>query len=89
MQPIIEIKGLRKSYGALAVVKDLSLDIHAGEIFAILGPNGAGKTTTVEILEGFRNADSGEISVLGINPAIINEKLIECICILGNRIFTA
>lgn len=70
MQPIIEIKGLRKSYGALAVVKDLSLDIHAGEIFAILGPNGAGKTTTVEILEGFRNADSGEISVLGINPAI-------------------
>lgn len=70
MQPIIEIKGLRKSYGALAVVKDLSLDIHSGEIFAILGPNGAGKTTTVEILEGFRTADSGEISVLGINPAI-------------------
>ncbi|MFM6841208.1 MAG: ABC transporter ATP-binding protein [Candidatus Planktophila sp.] len=70
MQPIIEIKGLRKSYGALAVVKDLSLDIHAGEIFAILGPNGAGKTTTVEILEGFRTADFGEISVLGINPAI-------------------
>ena len=70
MQPVIEIKGLRKSYGALAVVKDLSLDIHSGEIFAILGPNGAGKTTTVEILEGFRTADSGEISVLGINPAI-------------------
>jgi ABC-2 type transport system ATP-binding protein len=70
MQPVIEIKGLRKSYGALAVIKDLSLNIHAGEIFAILGPNGAGKTTTVEILEGFRTADSGEISVLGINPAI-------------------
>jgi ABC-2 type transport system ATP-binding protein len=70
MQPVIEIKGLRKSYGALTVVKDLSLDIHSGEIFAILGPNGAGKTTTVEILEGFRTADSGEISVLGINPAI-------------------
>ena len=70
MQPVIEIKGLRKSYGALAVVKDLSLDIHSGEIFAILGPNGAGKTTTVEILEGFRTADSGEISVLGIDPAI-------------------
>lgn len=70
MQPVIEIKGLRKSYGALAVVEDLSLDIHSGEIFAILGPNGAGKTTTVEILEGFRTADSGEISVLGINPAI-------------------
>ena len=70
MQPVIEIKGLRKSYGALEVVKDLSLDIHSGEIFAILGPNGAGKTTTVEILEGFRTADSGEISVLGIDPAI-------------------
>ena len=70
MQPVIEVKDLRKSYGSLAVVKGLSLTIHSGEIFAILGPNGAGKTTTVEILEGFRTADSGEISVLGISPAI-------------------
>lgn len=70
MKAVIEVKELRKSYGALAVVKGLSLTINSGEIFAILGPNGAGKTTTVEILEGFRSADSGDISVLDTNPAI-------------------
>ena len=70
MNPVIEVKSLRKSYGALTVVKGLSLAINKGEIFAILGPNGAGKTTTVEILEGFRSADSGQISVLGVDPAI-------------------
>ncbi len=70
MKPIIEVKSLTKSYGALEVVKGLSLTINSGEIFAILGPNGAGKTTTVEILEGFRTADSGEISVLNTDPAI-------------------
>lgn len=70
MKPVISAEGLRKSYGALTVVKDLSLTINQGEIFAILGPNGAGKTTTVEILEGFRTADSGAISVLDTDPAI-------------------
>ncbi len=70
MNSVIEVKSLRKSYGDLEVVKGLSLSIKSGEIFAILGPNGAGKTTTVEILEGFRTADSGEISVLGTDPAI-------------------
>jgi len=70
MKPVISVTGLRKSYGALTVVKDLSLTINQGEIFAILGPNGAGKTTTVEILEGFRGADSGSISVLDTDPAI-------------------
>lgn len=70
MKPVISVEGLRKSYGALTVVKDLSLSINQGEIFAILGPNGAGKTTTVEILEGFRTADSGAISVLDTDPAI-------------------
>ncbi|MFM1952096.1 MAG: hypothetical protein RJA33_890 [Actinomycetota bacterium] len=70
MKPVIEISGLKKSYGAFVAVKDLSLTINQGEIFAILGPNGAGKTTTVEILEGFRSADSGSISVLGIDPAV-------------------
>jgi ABC-2 type transport system ATP-binding protein len=70
MKPVISVEGLRKSYGALTVVKDLSLTIDQGEIFAILGPNGAGKTTTVEILEGFRTADSGSISVLDTDPAI-------------------
>jgi len=70
MKPVISVEGLRKSYGPLAVVKDLSLTINQGEIFAILGPNGAGKTTTVEILEGFRTADSGAISVLDTDPSI-------------------
>ena len=70
MKPVIEISGLKKSYGAFVAVKDLSLTINQGEIFAILGPNGAGKTTTVEILEGFRSADSGSISVLGTDPAV-------------------
>lgn len=66
---VIEVKALRKSYGDSEVVKGLSLTINKGEIFAILGPNGAGKTTTVEILEGFRIADSGEIRVLDYDPA--------------------
>lgn len=70
MKPAIKVDGLRKSYGALTVVKDLSLTIEHGEIFAILGPNGAGKTTTVEILEGFRTADAGMVSVLDTDPAM-------------------
>ena len=70
MNSVIEVSELRKSYGALSVVKGISLDIHKGEIFAILGPNGAGKTTTVEILEGFRAADSGHVRVLDTDPAI-------------------
>ena len=70
MNSAIKVDHLRKSYGSLEVVKDLSLNIEVGEIFAILGPNGAGKTTTVEILEGFRTADSGAVSVLGIDPSI-------------------
>ena len=70
MNSVIEVNELRKSYGALSVVKGISLSINKGEIFAILGPNGAGKTTTVEILEGFRGADSGVVRVLDIDPAI-------------------
>ena len=70
MNSVIEVNELRKSYGALSVVKGISLAINKGEIFAILGPNGAGKTTTVEILEGFRAADSGTVRVLDTDPAI-------------------
>ena len=57
------------SYGQSEVLAGLSLEIHAGEVFAFLGANGAGKTTTVEILEGFRRRTSGEVSVLGVDPA--------------------
>lgn len=66
---VIEVKGLKKSYGSLRAVAGLDLSIAKGEIFALLGPNGAGKTTTVEILEGFRTRDSGEVRVLGFDPS--------------------
>lgn len=69
MSKVISVSGLRKSYGSITAVNGLSLEIEQGEIFALLGPNGAGKTTTVEILEGFRNRDSGEVRVLGFDPA--------------------
>jgi ABC-2 type transport system ATP-binding protein len=70
----ISVRGLRKTYtskanGSKDAVAGIDLDVSRGEIFAILGPNGAGKTTTVEILEGYRNRDSGEVSVLGQDPA--------------------
>ncbi|GLY27672.1 ABC transporter ATP-binding protein [Kineosporia sp. NBRC 101731] len=64
----IRVRGLAKRYGDLVAVRDLDLDVRAGEIFALLGPNGAGKTTTTEILEGFRERDGGEVSVLGQDP---------------------
>jgi len=65
----ISVRGLRKTYGDHQAVAGVDLDIARGEIFALLGPNGAGKTTTVEILEGYRRRDAGEVSVLGIDPA--------------------
>jgi ABC-2 type transport system ATP-binding protein len=66
---VISVKGLTKRYGDVEAVRGVDLDVRRGEIFAFLGPNGAGKTTTVEILEGFRSASSGFISVLGVDPA--------------------
>jgi ABC-2 type transport system ATP-binding protein len=65
---VIEVRNLHKSYGPLEAVDGVSLSIEQGEIFAILGPNGAGKTTTVEILEGFRTRNSGEVRVLDFDP---------------------
>src|SRR5262249_32925681 len=68
-QPVIRVAGLRKQYGGTLAVNDVSFDVHAGEIFGLIGPNGAGKTTTMECVEGLRAADSGAISVLGLDPA--------------------
>lgn len=70
---VISVRGLKKSYGANQAVAGIDLTIEGGEIFALLGPNGAGKTTTVEILEGFRTRDAGDVSVLGTDPAIKGE----------------
>ena len=64
----IEVRGLRKSYGALEAVRGVDLAIEEGEVFGLLGPNGAGKTTTVEILEGYRSRDAGDVTVLGHDP---------------------
>jgi ABC-2 type transport system ATP-binding protein len=66
--PVISVKGLRKSYDGFEAVRGIDLEVGAGEIFAFLGPNGAGKTTTVEILEGYRSRSAGEVSVLGVDP---------------------
>jgi ABC-2 type transport system ATP-binding protein len=64
----VSVRGLRKSYGALEAVRGVDFDIEEGEVFGLLGPNGAGKTTTVEILEGYRRRDGGEVTVLGHDP---------------------
>lgn len=69
MSKVISVAGLRKSYGSNTAVDGLDLEIEQGEIFALLGPNGAGKTSTVEILEGFRDRDSGDVRVLGFDPS--------------------
>ena len=65
----VAVRGLRKSYGGKVVLDGLDLDVRRGECFALLGPNGAGKTTTIEVLEGVRRRDGGEVTVLGEDPA--------------------
>jgi ABC-2 type transport system ATP-binding protein len=65
----VEVADLRKAYDGRSILRGLSFRVGAGEVFAILGPNGAGKTTTVEIVEGYRRPDAGEVRVLGADPA--------------------
>ncbi|HVB06284.1 MAG TPA: ABC transporter permease [Acidimicrobiales bacterium] len=67
--PAISVQGLTKHDGDLVAVQDVSFEVPQGQVFALLGPNGAGKTTTVEILEGFRKGDNGEVRVLGFDPS--------------------
>ena len=68
-EPAIEVRDLRKAYGEIQAVHEVSFEVKRGEVFCLLGPNGAGKTTTVEILEGYRTRSGGEARVLGIDPA--------------------
>jgi ABC-type branched-subunit amino acid transport system ATPase component len=74
-EPVIEVTGLRKSYGGKPVVDDISFAVEEGEIFGILGPNGAGKTTTVECVEGLRIPDGGRVRVTGLDPVADHEAV--------------
>jgi ABC-2 type transport system ATP-binding protein len=73
----VEVRDLRRSYGEVEAVRGVSLEVATGEVFCLLGPNGAGKTTTVEILEGYRNRTSGDVRVLGMDPAHGERRLRE------------
>jgi ABC-2 type transport system ATP-binding protein len=64
----IEVTSLKKNYGNLKAVNDISFTVNKGEVFGLLGPNGAGKTTTIEIMEGLRERDGGDVKVLGLDP---------------------
>ena len=68
MLGVIEVSALKKAYGSLQAVDSISFSVDKGEVFSLLGPNGAGKTTTIEILEGLRERDGGEVQVLGLDP---------------------
>jgi ABC-2 type transport system ATP-binding protein len=68
MRPVIQVSGVRKTYGKTVAVDEVSFDVNDGEIFGLIGPNGAGKTTTMECIEGLRTPDRGSISVLGLDP---------------------
>jgi ABC-2 type transport system ATP-binding protein len=74
MSTAVSVSELRKSYGEVEAVRGISFEIASGEIFGLLGPNGAGKTTTVEILEGYRERDSGLVTVLGADPARVGDS---------------
>jgi ABC-2 type transport system ATP-binding protein len=69
MAPVVTVRELRKSYGEVERLHGISFSVEAGQIFGFLGTNGAGKTTTIEILEGYRSRSSGEVTVLGVDPA--------------------
>jgi ABC-2 type transport system ATP-binding protein len=79
MKTVIDVKNLRKSYGDVAAVDDVSFEVYEGEIFGMVGPNGAGKTTTIECIEGLRQPTEGCLRVLGVDPWRDREALAEWI----------
>ena len=90
--PIVTVRGLRKSYGARQVLHDISFDVHAGEILGIVGRNGMGKTSTVEVIQGLRDRDGGEVLVAGMDPGRHRHRLRDVIgsqlqsCALPDRL---
>ncbi len=78
----IEVHNLKKSYGNFTAVNGISFNVKKGEIFSLLGPNGAGKTTTIEIMEGVRTRDFGDVSILGIDPGKDRKALLNIAGIL-------
>jgi ABC-2 type transport system ATP-binding protein len=74
---VIQVEGLRKCYGSLAAVADISFSVQEGEIFGLVGPNGAGKTTTIECIEGLRRPDGGRARLLGLDPAAERQSVAE------------
>ena len=76
--PAITVDRIRKSFGGVAAVRDVTFSVGAGEVFGILGPNGAGKTTTVECIAGTLEPDGGEITVLGVDPARDRQFALRC-----------
>lgn len=73
-QALLAVRDLRKSYGAVHAVDGVSFSVPGGTVFTLLGPNGAGKTTTLEILEGVRDADSGEIEMFGVRVRRVTDR---------------
>lgn len=73
--PVVQVTGFRKTYGAFVAVDGISFEVRRGEIFGLLGPNGAGKTSTLESLEGLRAPDAGQLSIMGVDPTREPRKL--------------
>jgi ABC-2 type transport system ATP-binding protein len=72
---VIKVRDFRKVYGDIVAVDDISFEVQQGEIFGLLGPNGAGKTSTLEVLEGLRSSDGGDLKIMGVDPTRESRKL--------------
>jgi ABC-2 type transport system ATP-binding protein len=88
--PVLDVQGLRKTFGSVTAVEEISFSVEAGEVFTIIGPNGAGKTTTLEMIEGLLPPDAGTITVDGLKDAKNPQKAMELLTYLvseqGNNV---